>query len=278
MIQLPVPANRPLVVFTDLDGTLIDHNTYEARKSIDAIQQLTARRIPLVFCSSKTFAEQVFLQRQLDINQPFIFENGSAAAIPSGFFPEQAYRATRCEDGYDIVVFAHADVRALQSLLIPFEGIKGYAGASDAELSAATSLTGEALRRARERWFTETLLTSLSNARADQLNTTLKAAGFILSRGGRFYTVQSASVNKGKAVQWMAGIFSRSSLQTLCFAAVGDSPNDAPMLQVVDIPFLVQRPDKSWADMDIPEVIRIKSVGPAGFSAAVQLLTGASKR
>lgn len=278
MIQLPVPASRPLVVFTDLDGTLIDHHTYETLKSIYAIQKLTAYRIPLVFCSSKTFAEQVFLQRQLDINQPFIFENGSAAAVPSGFFPEQVYRATRHEDGYNIVVFAHADASVLHPVLRQFEAIKGYADASDAELSAATGLAGDALRRARDRWFTETLLTPLSEDEAGQLNMILQPAGFVLSRGGRFYTVQSAKVNKGKAVQWMMDVFRQTAPATPCFAAVGDSPNDAPMLRVVDIPFLVQRPDKSWADMDIPDVIRIKGVGPAGFSAAVQLLTGASKR
>ncbi len=272
--QLPVPADRPLVVFTDLDGTLIDHHGYDIRGSAEAIRKLTARRTPLVFCSSKTFAEQVHLQDQLGMVQPFIFENGSAAAIPAGFFPGQQYDATRHEASYDIVVFAHADARAVHSTLAQFENIKGYAGASDAELSAATGLTGAALQRARERWFTETLLTPLSDDRADQLNTRLKAAGFILSRGGRFYTAQSAVVNKGKAVQWMMELFRQTSPQTPCFAAVGDSPNDAPMLQVVDVPFLVQRPDETWVEVEIPHLIKIAGIGPAGFSLAIQELAG----
>jgi len=275
MIQLPVPANRPLVVFTDLDGTLINHHNYEIQDSEGALKKLAVRRIPLVFCSSKTFTEQVYLQRQLDINQPFIFENGSAAAIPSGFFPEQAYRATQCEDGYDIVIFAHADAGGLRSTLAQFEEIKGFYTASDAELSAATSLTGAALRRARERWFTETLITPLSDDRADQLNARLKAAGFILSRGGRFYTVQSAVVNKGKAVQWLMDVFRQTSPQAPFFAAVGDSRNDAPMLEVVDFPFLVQRPDKTWVQVEVPNLMKIKGVGPEGFSIAIQALTGA---
>ena len=274
MIQLPVPTDRPLVVFTDLDGTLIDHHSYETHESEAAIQNLIARRIPLVFCSSKTFAEQVYLQRQLDINQPFIFENGSAAAIPSGFFPEQAYRATQREGNYHIVVFAHANVNALRSALAQLEGIKGFADTSDAELSVATGLTGAALQRARNRWFTETLLAPLSAERAEQLNTRLNPDGFVLSRGGRFYTVQSARVNKGIAVQWMMGIFRQTFPQTPCFAAVGDSPNDAPMLEVVDIPFLVQRPDETWVEVDIPHVVKISGIGPVGFSAAIRVLVG----
>ncbi len=274
MIQLPVPGNRPLVVFTDLDGTLIDHHTYATHDSEEAVQKLALRRIPLVFCSSKTFTEQVYLQRQLKIFQPFIFENGSAAAIPSGFFPEQAYRATQRQDGYDIVIFAHTDAGGLHSTLAQFEEIKGFYTASDAELSAATGLTGAALRRACERGFTETLIMPLSDERADQLNARLKTAGFVLSRGGRFYTIQSAVVNKGKAVQWLMDVFSRISPQTPFFAAVGDSPNDVPMLEVVDIPFLVQRPDKTWVAVEIPDLVKIKGVGPEGFSIAIQELTG----
>ena len=71
----------------------------------------------------------------------------------------------------------------------------------------------------------------------------------------------------------MMEIFCQTSPQTPCFAAIGDSPNDASMLEVVDLPFLVQRPDESWADMDIPGMRRVEGVGPAGFSVVVQLLT-----
>ncbi|MBK7940021.1 MAG: HAD hydrolase family protein [Lewinellaceae bacterium] len=99
MMHLPVPARRPLVVFTDLDGTLIDHHTYGIEGSREAMRKLAGRNAPLVFCSSKTFAEQVHLQRALGIFQPFIFENGSAAAVPRGFFPEKMYAATRREAG-----------------------------------------------------------------------------------------------------------------------------------------------------------------------------------
>ena len=273
MIHSALPADRPLVIFTDLDGTLIDHYSYETRESEAAVQTLAARRIPLVFCSSKTFAEQVHLQRLLGINQPFIFENGSAAAIPAGFFSEQPYSVSRCENGYDIVVFAHADAGALRSVLAQIEGIKGFADTSDAELSAATGLAGAALQRARTRWFTETLLTPLNQGRVDALHAILKPQGFVLSRGGRFYTAQSAGVSKGNAARWMMEIFCQTSPQTPCFAAIGDSPNDASMLEVVDLPFLVQRPDESWADMDIPGMRRVEGVGPAGFSVVVQLLT-----
>ncbi len=274
MRLLPVPSDQPLIVFTDLDGTLIDHHNYGIEGSREAIKQLAERKAPIVFCSSKTFAEQVYLQRQIGINQPFIFENGSAVAIPVGFFQGKKYPAVRTEQGYDLVVFAHADAGALRSILRSFETIKGYANATDVELSAATGLSGASIQRARERGFTETLLTPLTEIQAAQIGGHLKPLGFTLSRGGRFYTVQSDSVSKGKAVQWMMDIFCEEAAQSPCFAAMGDSPNDVSMLEVVDRPFLVQKPDHTWADLEIPQLIKIEGVGPAGFSAAVQMLLG----
>lgn len=275
MIPLLIPSGRPLVVFTDLDGTLIDHHTYDPRESLAAVRILDQRGAALVFCSSKTFAEQIFLQQQIGICQPFIFENGSAAAVPGGFFAETAYQATQREAAYDIVRFAHAGAAELRAVLAGFKGLKGFADVSDAELAAATGLSGAALQRARERRFTETLLSPLDETTAGSLTRMLRPAGFTLSRGGRFYTVQSARVNKGKAVCWMMDIFRRTSPQIPFFAAVGDSPNDARMLETVDLPFLVQGPDRTWAKMDIPHLIKIDAVGPAGFSAAVQMLSNA---
>ncbi|MCY7327361.1 MAG: HAD-IIB family hydrolase [Saprospiraceae bacterium] len=266
------PTDRSLVVFTDLDGTLIDHHTYDIEASRLALQQLADRGVPLVFCSSKTFAEQRHLQDQLGMFQPFIFENGSAAAIPHGFFPENLYTAARREQGYDVVVFAHADAVALRAALAHLPEVRGYAAASDAELAAATGLTGDALGRARARWFTETLLSPLNEEQAVAIGQRLKPDGFSLSRGGRFYTVQSDAVNKGRTVQWMMNIFRQALSKNLHFAAVCDSLHDLPMLQVVDLPFLVQRPDRTWATMDIPHLTRIEAVGPVGFSAVVSKL------
>lgn len=272
MTPITLPTDRPLVVFTDLDGTLIDHHTYDIEVSRLALQQLAGRGIPLVFCSSKTFAEQQHLQKQLGLFLPFIFENGSAAAIPHGFFPENLYPTARHEQGYDVVVFAHADAVALRAALAHFPEVRGYADASDAEMSAATGLAGDALGRARERWFTETLLSPLHEDQAADIGQRLKPDGFSLSQGGRFYTVQSETVNKGRTVQWMMEIFRQAMSNSIHFAAVGDSLNDVPMLQVVDFPFLVQRPDQTWASMDIPHLTRMEAVGPAGFSAVVSQL------
>jgi HAD superfamily hydrolase (TIGR01484 family) len=49
-----------IVVFTDLDGTLLDHHTYEWTAARPALQRLTQTGTPCVFVTSKTRAEVEF--------------------------------------------------------------------------------------------------------------------------------------------------------------------------------------------------------------------------
>ena len=50
-------AARRLVVFTDLDGTLLRHEDFDWSPAREALAELARRRIPLVIASSKTRAE-----------------------------------------------------------------------------------------------------------------------------------------------------------------------------------------------------------------------------
>jgi len=269
--SLPIVPGQPLLLFTDLDGTLIDHHSYSAATSQAAIRKLTERGIPLIFCSSKTFAEQVHLQRELGIRHPFIVENGSAVAIPEGYFSGATLPS---ETGYELIPLVQEDAVFIRAALVHFQDVKGYSNASDLELSAATGLTGDALTRARERYFTETLLTPLTVETMALMRPHLESQGLTLSRGGRFFTVQSAETDKGRAVRWLADLFGQHLPVAPWLAACGDSANDASMLSAADIAFLVQRPDHTWTDMDVPGLIRVTEIGPAGFSMAVRMLLG----
>ncbi|MEO6037533.1 MAG: HAD-IIB family hydrolase, partial [Saprospiraceae bacterium] len=241
-MQPTAPSNTPLVLFTDLDGTLLDHHTYSADGALPTLRQLTAHRIPLVFCSSKTFAEQIYLQRQLGLSQPFILENGSGIAIPTDYFAAGNGAVDKRMEGYDIVSLVSSTAADIRATLTRMKGPIGFAHASDAALSTATGLSGAALGRARDRWFTETLLESPSPEQLALWQPAFERNGWMLSRGGRFYTIMDAGTDKGKAANWLAEKFRQNRQQAPLLAAIGDSPNDAALLAGVDYPYLVQQP------------------------------------
>jgi len=91
-----------LIVFTDLDGTLLDHSTYKWEAAQPALRQLRLSGSPVVLCTSKTRAEVLPLRDQLKLTDPFVTENGGAIYIPRNYFPF-ALPTAQVEAGYQVL-------------------------------------------------------------------------------------------------------------------------------------------------------------------------------
>ena len=75
-----------LVIFTDLDGTLLDA-AYSFLPAAPALEAVRRTSVPLVICSSKTRREIESYRIRLGNHDPFIAENGGAVYVPEGYFP-----------------------------------------------------------------------------------------------------------------------------------------------------------------------------------------------
>ena len=200
---------RKILLFTDLDGTLIDHHTYSPSIAKKALKKLEEKDVPVVFCSSKTFAEQLHLQKKLGINHPFIVENGSAIAIPQGYFPYLPENAVQISESHDLIVLAKKNATDIENVLKRInEAFKlnlfGYSQSNDKIISAITGLKGKAVQRAKDRQFTESLFSERPSLEALK---TFDAFGLCTLQGGRFLTVQDKEVDKGKAVCLVTDLF-----------------------------------------------------------------------
>jgi mannosyl-3-phosphoglycerate phosphatase len=262
------------IVFTDLDGTLLDRDTYSWDAARPALDRLRRRGVPWIFVTSKTRAEVELLRARLANEHPFIVENGGAAFIPHGYFsfpiPESVSR-----DGYDVLEFGAA-YPALTAALDAAARDTGYAVQAFHEMSAEQAAAacdlpvGEAalaLRREYDEPFA-TLDPRCDTALIDLLT----ARGFRVLRGGRFYHV-CGNNDKAVAVRALHDLFVRAGSRTATIG-LGDGWNDLPFLEVVDTPVIVRSAVAVEIKQRLPRAILTAEEGPHGWNQAVLELLG----
>lgn len=247
-----------LIVLSDVDGTLLERDTYSWAAARPVVEQLRQRRIPLVLCTSKTRAEVEHLRRELGLFAPFIVENGSAVLFDKG---------GAIELGISYAEIRKRLIRLRAALGLDFAG---YGDLHLPDVCRATGLGQDAARRAMQRAYSETLLQAeLTPEQWERLSEALAGQGLACVQGSRFYTVTGERADKGRAVRLLLQRL-RQDAPDLRSVGVGDSPNDAPMLAEVDEPYLVQTPEGEWAPLDLPGLRRVEGVGPKGFRMAVE--------
>ena len=263
------------VIYTDLDGSLIDHHTYSYEIAQSLVKKLNAAGIPLVFVSSKTRAEQEVYRRGLGVTGPFIAENGGAIFIPRGYF-SFPYEYQREVAGYRVIELArpYAEIRQKLEAIREKYGLslRGYGDMDTAEVARITGLDTAQAGLAKKREYQETLNLTGSEEEIETILARVAEVGLSYSRGGRFYGVMAGS-DKGRAVRMLTDMF-RKKLGRVETIGVGDSGNDMPMLAAVDRPVLVKKPGGLWQEMALANLYRVDGTGPQGWVKAVAELTG----
>ena len=223
----------------------------------------------MVFCSSKTHAEQTALMQTIGFSCPGIVENGSGFFIPYSFRlltpPDDA---ASDEQDWSQAMGANRSAISLAIKEVQQElslDLKPYADLTTAELSHLTGLSEEASARAKDRKFSETLTADLTSDQLIAVNAVLKRHGLHAICGGRFHTVSSLDCDKGKALKQLVAMRIKQTRQPVISVAIGDSANDLPMLLAADRAYLVQRPDGKWNPIDLPGLIKVPASGPQGW-------------
>ena len=96
----------------------------------------------------------------------------------------------------------------------------------------------------------------------------LEERGMLMLHGARYWTALGRH-DKAQAVRYVISRYEELSPVISC--GVGDSVGDVGMLEVVDIPMLVQQADGSWADLDLPGLLQLSGKGPDGFPQAASV-------
>lgn len=261
------------LVFSDLDGSLLDHFSYSYEAALPVINTLERLGIPLILASSKTGAEVLELREALGNHHPFIIENGAAIYVPQGYFPEEP-GATVVSGHYRVHEIAPTRDRwlvALAALREEFpDQFESFHSMGTAGIVEITGLTERQAKAAVERGYSEPvewLGTPQGELRFTQR---LRETGATVVKGGRFLTV-TGDCDKGRAMDWLRDAYRQDNpTDTIEDLAIGDSENDRPMLEAASTALLIRSPVHGFPELDRDSgVFHSKEVAPAGWAEGV---------
>ncbi len=264
---------KKIIIFTDLDGTLLDYSTYSFEQAFPALKLLKQKEIPLVICSSKSRKEIEYYRKKLDNNYPFISENGGGIFIPKDFltfkFQDTTLKFNEEKDYYVITLsVSYSELRkAIKSLRKEGFDVRGFGDMSEKEVAHIAGLSIEEAVMAKERDFDEPFIFNGDEQNLNALLASIKSKGLNFTRS-RFFHILGRS-DKGKAVEILIELYKRKFGDILTLA-LGNSTNDIPMLKKVNQAIIVKKPDGEYdPQIIIPKIIKADGIGPEGWNAAV---------
>lgn len=249
-----------LIIFTDLDGTLLDHKTYSFHPALPVLERLKAARIPVILASSKTAAEIGPLQRELGLEAwPAIVENGAGILCPQA-------SAGEFSGSYEQIRQTIKDVD-------PDGCFQGFGDWNVDEVVRRTGLDPAAAEQAKQRQYSEPGRFSGSEAQRAVFIEALRDVGLDARMGGRFLTIAAPGTKAARMSEITARLFEGEAVRSV---ALGDAPNDVEMLEAADQGFIVANP----AHTPLPEldgerkgrIVRTTLAGPAGWAQAIGAL------
>lgn len=263
---------KKLLVSTDLDATLLDHDTYDFEPALSAIAYLQNHRCPIIFNSSKTLAEQHQLRQSIQIDDPYIVENGSAVIVPPGHlgWPQDS-------DGDQIESFCvpyKELTKQLHALRDRFAyRFRGFSDLSAAEVADITGLLLHQAVAAKKRLGSEPLLWEDDESVYAAFTKQVRAMELHHTRGGRFRHVM-ARTDKGMALDWLIVQYRQHFPDVdWVVVALGDSPNDVPKLRVADIGVLIANPRRPRFDVEgVRDLRQPEKPGPEGWREAIEAI------
>ncbi len=264
---------KQTIIFTDLDGTLLDHDTYRFDEAKATLKRLREGAIPIIICSSKTRAEIEANRTSMGLNDPFISENGGAIFVPQdtidskvgGFVKKGSYLVMELGKPYDVLRNAWTRIKAKEGFQMT-----GFSEMTIEQIVKHTNLPIAHARLAAMREYSEPFLFFETPERLRFLKKVLREQGLQITKGGRFYHL-TGNNDKGRSVGILRKLYAQNFPGTSLFTiGLGDSANDIPMLENVDLPVIIRKKTGRWEIMKGNDsVMYSDKAGPTGWAESI---------
>ncbi len=246
------------IIFTDLDGTLLD-DAYDIENACLTLDEVTGWGNVCIPVTSKSYLEVVAINRLRARPAPIIFENGAGIAWPH-------------QSGPEILGKSAAVIREVLKALRSQQGFefRGFADMTVAELRGRTGLDKQSAADALRRSASEPLVWQDSEAAFTRFTQALDQDGLKVVLGGRFFCVMDAQCDKATACKYLVSKYSSDSYRPKVLAC-GDAPNDIDMLASGDVALVFPQREGGWLEVPAgPRIHRVSTPGHLAWLSSVK--------
>ena len=253
-----------ILIFTDLDGSLLDRDTFKFDEIKDYIRQLISKGIFIIPNTSKTEKEILEFINDLGSSLPFISENGAAINgldLLNANFPKKLILSREKADLFNI--FKDTVPRNLQNKC------KWLSDMDKKKQSLIFGLKDKKLSMALDRQYTIPFLFDGTKNEKNELSKIIKNQDLYLQDGGRVINLTD-KVNKANALKVFVRFFEKDNINVKTIA-VGDNYNDLDMLKTSDFPCLVFNDKFTLDEIPISNLITSDKPSPEGWADVIKM-------
>ena len=256
---------KKIVIFTDLDGSLLNRDNFEFLIIKNYIKKLLLNNILIIPNSSKTKLEIKSFNNELGENLPYIVENGAAIYnlnFLNSNFPEKISLSRE-----------RAEILQIFNNKIPQQLIskcKFVENLSEENLSKIFGLPKAKLKNALKREYTIPFLFEGNKSEKSRLTKIVEMSGLTIQEGGRVINLCDKT-SKASAMKNVIKINKKVIKEKIIIVGVGDNFNDLDMLKNSDIPCLVFNDKFTLDTINIKNCLVSKKPAPEGWAEVVKM-------
>ena len=255
---------KQIIIFTDLDGSLLDKNTFEFDEIEDYFRELISLGIKIIPNSSKTEAELSDFNNRYNLNLSFIAENGSSIHglnLMHKNLPEKIILSRSADEIYN--VYNQKITPELKAKITFILRLKLK------ERKEIFGLPLDKMRLAVKRDHSIPIQFNGTEIEKNEFIKIMNNSGLTIQTGGRIMNICD-NVNKSKAMSKTMELINKEIDNEIITIGVGDNQNDIDMLKHSDYPCLVKNNSFDSSLLNIDNLIKSTEPSPRGWADVIK--------
>ena len=255
---------KKILIFTDLDGSLLDKETFKFDVIKDYFKELVRNGIIIIPNSSKTEAELLDFNKQNNLDLSFIAENGSSI-----------HRLNKIHQNLpDKIIISRTidEIRNIYEENISLDFENKITHILELEREKQQKILGlplDKIKLAIKRDHSIPIKFNGTESEKNEFTKILKNSGLTIQTGGRIMNVCD-NVNKSKAMSRALRLIRKQLDDEIITIGVGDNENDIEMIKNTDYPCLVKNENFDSSLINIDNLIKSDEPSPKGWSDVIK--------